>query len=72
MLAFFSLLIAKEVKFSFLIIGLTCEDIDMCFGYLSKKLKKKKQLYFGRFDEGFHSLTRMTLHFAVDPKDSRF
>jgi hypothetical protein len=30
-----------------------------------------KQLYFGRFDEGFHVFAKMTFHFVVDSKDSR-
>jgi CO dehydrogenase nickel-insertion accessory protein CooC1 len=44
LLAFLSLLIArevfKEVNLKFLVIGHTHEDIDGCFGYLSKKLKE--------------------------------
>ncbi len=43
MLAFLSLLIAKEfsekVQLGFLVVGHTHEDIDGSFGYLSKKLK---------------------------------
>jgi hypothetical protein len=30
----------EEVKLGFLIVGHTHEDIDGCFGYLSKKLKE--------------------------------
>jgi hypothetical protein len=44
LLAFLLLLIArevfKEVKLRFLMVGHTHEDIDGCFGYLSKKLKE--------------------------------
>jgi hypothetical protein len=75
LLTFFSLLIAREVfeevKLGFLVIGRTHEDIDGCFRYLSKKIERTKQLYFGRFDESFHGLTRVTLHSAMDPKDSK-
>jgi hypothetical protein len=31
----------EEVKLGFLFIGHTHEDIDGCFGYLSKKLREK-------------------------------
>jgi hypothetical protein len=45
LLAYLSLLIARdvseEVKLGFLIVGHTHEDIDGCFGYLSKKLKEQ-------------------------------
>jgi hypothetical protein len=37
-----------------------------------KKFEKEKQLYFGRFDEGFHGFTRTTLHFAIDPREPNF
>jgi CO dehydrogenase nickel-insertion accessory protein CooC1 len=44
LLAFFSLLMAREVfeevKLRFLVVGHTHEDIDGCFGYLSEKLKE--------------------------------
>jgi hypothetical protein len=45
-LAFLSLLTTKDVfdkvkLMRFLIIGHTHEDIDGCFGYLSKKLRKQ-------------------------------
>jgi hypothetical protein len=32
----------KEVRLRFLMVGHTHEDIDGCFGYLSKKLKEQK------------------------------
>jgi CO dehydrogenase nickel-insertion accessory protein CooC1 len=32
----------EKVKLDFLIVGHTHEDIDGCFGYLSKMLKEKK------------------------------
>jgi len=45
LLAFLSLLncedVFEEVKLGFLFIGHTHEDIDECFGYLSKKLREK-------------------------------
>jgi hypothetical protein len=45
LLAFLSLLIARdvyeEVWLGFLVVGHTHEDIDGCFGYLSKKLRKQ-------------------------------
>jgi hypothetical protein len=38
-----------------------------------KKIERTKQLYFGRFDEGFHGLTKwLTFHSIVDPIKSRF
>jgi hypothetical protein len=43
---FLSLLMAKdvleEVKLGFLVVGHTHEDINGCFGYLSKKLEGGK------------------------------
>jgi hypothetical protein len=45
LLAFLSLLIVRkmfeEVKLGFLIVGHAHEDIDKCFGYLSKKLREQ-------------------------------
>ncbi len=52
--------------------GHTHENINGWFGYLSKKLKKTKQLHFGRFDKSCHGFTKMTLHFVVDSKWSKF
>jgi hypothetical protein len=50
LLAFLSLLITKgvfeEVKLGFLVVGHTHEDIDRCFGYLSKKLKVQNNFTF--------------------------
>ncbi len=44
LLAFLSLLMVRgvfeEVKLGFLVVGHTHEDIDGCFGYLSKKLRE--------------------------------
>ncbi len=44
LLTFLSLLttrdVFEEVQLGFLVVGHTHEDIDGCFGYLSKKLKK--------------------------------
>ncbi len=57
LLAFLSLLMARdvfeEVKLGSLVVGYTQEDMDSCFGYLSKKLKEE---HFSRFDESFHDL----------------
>jgi hypothetical protein len=45
LLAFLSLLMVRdvfeEVKLGFVVVGHTHEDIDGCFGYLSKKLKEE-------------------------------
>ncbi len=45
LLAFLSLLTARdvfeEVKLGLFVVGHTCEDIDGCFGYLSKKLMEE-------------------------------
>jgi hypothetical protein len=45
LLAFLLLLIAREVfelvRLGFIMVGHTHEDIDGCFGYLSKKLRKQ-------------------------------
>jgi len=50
LLAFLSLLLARdvfeEVKLGFLIVGHTHEDIDSCFGYLSKKLREENNYIF--------------------------
>jgi len=44
-LTFLSLLktrkVFEEVKLGFLVVGHTHEDIDGCFGYLSKKLREQ-------------------------------
>jgi hypothetical protein len=76
LLAFLSLLITRkmfgEVKLKFLIVGHKPDNIDGCFGYLLKKLKEQNNLYVGKFEEGFHGLIRVTLHFVVDPRDSKF
>jgi hypothetical protein len=36
----------EEVKLGFLVVGHTHEDIDGCFGYLSKKLKEGNNYIF--------------------------
>ncbi len=45
LLTFLSLLttrdVFEEVKLGFLVVGHTREDIDGCFGYLSKKLREE-------------------------------
>jgi hypothetical protein len=47
---FLSLLIARdvfeEVKLGFLIVGHTHEDIDGCFGYLLRNLRKEKIIFY--------------------------
>ncbi len=70
LVVFLSLLMTREmfeeVKLGFLVFGHTHEEINGCFGYLSKKVEKEKQLYFGKFDEGFHGFVRDTFHSIVD------
>jgi hypothetical protein len=61
----------EEVKLRFLVVGHVHEDIDGCFGYLSKKLREKK-LHFNKIDEGFHDLTRETIHSSINTRDSVF
>ncbi len=45
LLAFLSLLMVRdvfeEVKLGFLVVGHTHEDLDECFGYLSRKLREE-------------------------------
>jgi hypothetical protein len=57
LLAFLSLLITrevfKEVKFGFLIVGHTHEDIDNCFGYLSKKLSEQNNYILANLMKAF-------------------
>ncbi len=77
LLAFLSLLIIrevfKEVTFGFRIVGHTHEYINGGALGIVKKIERTKQLYFGRFDEGFHGLTKwLTFHSIVDPIKSRF
>jgi hypothetical protein len=43
----------EEVKLGFLVVDHTHEDIDKCFGYLSKKMRKQNNYILG-FDEDFH------------------
>jgi hypothetical protein len=45
----------KVFEEGILAIGHTHEDIDGCFGYLSK-VERKKQIHFGKFDKGFCSV----------------
>jgi hypothetical protein len=82
LLAFLSLLIArevfKEVKFGFLVVGHTHDDIDNCFGYLSKKLKEQNNYILANSMKAFmvsHSKVGAytpCLHSKVDPRDSKF
>ncbi len=57
LLAFLSLLMAKEmfeeVKLGFLVVGHTHEDIDGCFGYLSKKLKEQNNYILANLMKAF-------------------
>jgi hypothetical protein len=57
LLAFLLLLIAREVfeevKLGFLVVGYTHEDIDGCFGYLSKKLKEQNNYILVDFMKAF-------------------
>jgi len=56
-LAFLSLLIMKdvfnEVKLKFLVVGHTHEDIDGCFGYLSKMLKEQQNYILANLMKAF-------------------
>jgi hypothetical protein len=56
----------EEVKLVFLVVGHTHEDIDGCFGYLSKKVERGKKLHFNRFDESFHDFIGKTVHSSID------
>jgi hypothetical protein len=38
------------------------------FWIFVQKVERVKQLYFGKFDEGFYGFARETFHFAVDSK----
>jgi CO dehydrogenase nickel-insertion accessory protein CooC1 len=57
LLVFLSLLMAKEmfeeVKLGFLVVGHTHENIDGCFGYLSKKLKKQNNYILANLMKAF-------------------
>jgi hypothetical protein len=74
LLAFLLLLMAKEVfqevRLGFLVVGCTHEDIDGCFGYLY--IERTKQLYFGKFDEGFDGFIKETFQSTFDSRNSKF
>jgi len=57
LLAFLSFLTArdvfKEVQLGFLVVGHTHEDIDGCFGYLSKKLREQSNYCLADFMKTF-------------------
>jgi hypothetical protein len=57
LLTFLSLLTArdvfKEVKLGFPVVGHTNEDIDGCFGYLSKKLMEENNYILADFMRAF-------------------
>jgi hypothetical protein len=57
LLAFLSLLIVRDVleemKLGFLVGGHTHENIDGCFGYLSKKLREKNNYVLANFMKVF-------------------
>jgi hypothetical protein len=57
LLAFFSLLIAREVfeevQLGFLIVGHTHEDINGSFGYLLKKLREKNNYVMANLMKSF-------------------
>jgi hypothetical protein len=42
------------------------------FWIFVQKVERVKQLYFGRFDEGFYGFAKETFHSAIDSKYSRF
>lgn len=60
------------LNLGFLAVSHTHENIDWCFGYLSKKLKKQNNYISVDFDEGFYGLTKVTFHSTIDSKDFRF
>jgi hypothetical protein len=37
-----------------------------------QKVERIEQLYFGRFDEGYHGLAGNTFHFKINIKKFRF
>ncbi len=43
----------KEVKMGFLVVGHTHENIDGCFGYLSKKLRKQNNYTLSNLMKAF-------------------
>jgi len=43
----------EEVKLGFLVVGHTHEDIDGCFGYLSKKLREENNYILGYLMKAF-------------------
>jgi hypothetical protein len=57
LLAFFSLLttreVFKELKFGFLVVGHTHEDIDNYFGYVSKNLKEQNNYILANLMKAF-------------------
>jgi hypothetical protein len=56
-LAFLSFLIAgdvfEEVQLGFFVMGHTHENIDGCFGYLSKKVKEQSNYYLANLMKAF-------------------
>jgi len=76
LLPFLSLLMVKdvfeEVKLGFLVVGDTHEDIDVCFGYLSKKLRQENNYILVDLMRIFYDLTRKTVHSLIDSWDSGF
>ncbi len=57
LLVFVSLLMARdvfeEVKLGFIVVGHTHEDINGCFGYLSKKLKEENNYILANLMRAF-------------------
>jgi hypothetical protein len=43
----------QEVKLGFLVVGYTHEDINGCFGYLSKKLREKNNYILANLMKAF-------------------
>jgi len=56
----------EEVKLGFLVVGDTHEDIDVCFGYLSKKLRQENNYILVDLMRIFYDLTRKTVHSLID------
>jgi hypothetical protein len=76
LLAFLSLLITRkvfeEVKLRFLIIGHKPKNIYGRFGYSLEKLKEQNNYMLAVLMNVFMGFTRVTLHFIIDTRDSKF
>ncbi len=64
----------EEMKLGFLIVGRTHEDIDGCFGYLSKKLIEKNYILANLIKASMFlpRLPGVTVYSSIDSRDSKF